>query len=74
MTASLISHQGLDQLVATHGYLAVAVGVGLESVGLDSLDTILSPRTNAFHAAHEVCEQHRGSECNNHHSVAAIMF
>jgi len=34
MTASLISHQGLDQLVATYGYLAVAVGVGLESMGV----------------------------------------
>jgi membrane protein DedA with SNARE-associated domain len=34
MPASLISHQGLDQLVATYGYLAVAVGVGLESMGV----------------------------------------
>ena len=31
---SLFTHQGLDNLVATYGYLAVAVGVGLESMGL----------------------------------------
>lgn len=31
---SLFTHQGLDNLVATYGYLAVALGVGLESMGL----------------------------------------
>ena len=31
---SHFSHEGLDSLVATYGYLAVAVGVGLESMGL----------------------------------------
>jgi len=31
---SLFSHEGLDSLVATYGYLTVAVGVGLESMGL----------------------------------------
>jgi membrane protein DedA with SNARE-associated domain len=34
MIESLISHQGLDQLIATYGYPAVALGVGLESMGL----------------------------------------
>jgi membrane protein DedA with SNARE-associated domain len=31
---SVLSHQELDQLIASYGYLAVAVGVGLESLGL----------------------------------------
>ena len=31
---SAFTHQGLDHLVATYGYLAVALGVGLESMGL----------------------------------------
>jgi membrane protein DedA with SNARE-associated domain len=31
---NLFSHEGLDSLVATYGYLAVALGVGLESRGL----------------------------------------
>ena len=31
---SLFSHEGLDSLVATYGYFAVALGVGLESMGL----------------------------------------
>ena len=31
---SVFTHQGLDHLVATYGYLAVALGVGLESMGL----------------------------------------
>jgi membrane protein DedA with SNARE-associated domain len=31
---SLFTHQGLDNLVATYGYVAVALGVGLESMGL----------------------------------------
>src|ERR1700730_7965788 len=30
----MFSHQELDQLIATYGYLAVTVGVGLESMGL----------------------------------------
>ena len=34
MIENLISHQGLDQLIATYGYPAVALGVGLESMGL----------------------------------------
>lgn len=29
-----LTHQGLDQLIATYGYPAVALGVGLESMGL----------------------------------------
>ena len=31
---SLFSHEGLDSLVANYGYAAVALGVGLESMGL----------------------------------------
>jgi membrane protein DedA with SNARE-associated domain len=31
---SLFSHEGLDSLVRNYGYLAVALGVGLESMGL----------------------------------------
>ena len=31
---SLFTHQGLDYLVATYGYLAVVLGVGLESMGI----------------------------------------
>ncbi len=31
---SLFSHEALDSLVATYGYFAVALGVGLESMGL----------------------------------------
>jgi membrane protein DedA with SNARE-associated domain len=31
---SAFSHQELDQLIASYGYLAVAVGVGLESMGI----------------------------------------
>jgi membrane protein DedA with SNARE-associated domain len=34
MIESLISHQGLDHLIATYAYPAVALGVGLESTGL----------------------------------------
>jgi membrane protein DedA with SNARE-associated domain len=34
MIENLISHQGLDHLIATYGYPAVALGVGLESMGL----------------------------------------
>jgi membrane protein DedA with SNARE-associated domain len=30
----MFSHQELDQLIATYGYLAVTIGVGLESMGL----------------------------------------
>ena len=31
---SILSHQELDQLIASYGYLAVAAGVGLESMGI----------------------------------------
>jgi membrane protein DedA with SNARE-associated domain len=31
---TMFPHQELDQLIATYGYLAVTVGVGLESMGL----------------------------------------
>lgn len=52
-SVSHFSHEGLDYLVVTYGYLAVAVGVGLESMGVPLPGETMLVLASIYAATHD---------------------
>ena len=74
---TMFSHQEFDQLIATYGYLAVTLGVGLESMGLAAYiaarTRMVSPGRGKPHALKTDAEGHRKVAVGGNELVEFLM-